>query len=55
VTLYDNNEYITMESGSVDVTTLPAGDNSAFSVSLLGTEEENVDHYVIFPAGTPSS
>ena len=51
--LYDrDNKLITMTSGSVDVPSLPAGDNSAFSItvdSAVGV----VDHYMLFPGGTP--
>lgn len=52
--LYDkDNRLITMEgAGFADVSTLPPGDNSAFSITLLGGEED-VDHYTLFPSGTP--
>jgi hypothetical protein len=39
--------------GFADVSTLPPGDNSAFSVSLFGLEAGNIDHYMLFPSGTP--
>jgi hypothetical protein len=53
--LYDkDNNLITMTSGGfADVSTLPPGDNSAFSVSLFGLEAGNIDHYMLFPSGTP--
>jgi hypothetical protein len=41
-----------MESGFVDVSTLPAGNNSAFSISIFGLKE-NIGHYTLFPGGTP--
>jgi hypothetical protein len=54
VGLYDgNNQLITMQSGSVDVYKLPPGDNSAFSISLFGLSAEGLDHYILYPGGTP--
>lgn len=52
--LYDNaDRLITMAgAGFADVSTLPPGDNSAFSISIFGVEEE-IDHYTLFPSGTP--
>jgi hypothetical protein len=52
--LYDKeNTLITMESGSVSVSSLRAGDDSPFTINILGSKDI-VDHYTIFPAGTPS-
>lgn len=52
--LYDeDNQLITTESGFADVSPLPAGDNSAFSISLFGIEDDEVDHYILSPGGTP--
>jgi hypothetical protein len=52
--LYDKeNKLITMESGSVSVSSLRAGDDSPFTINIFGSKD-NVDHYTIFPAGTPS-
>jgi hypothetical protein len=50
---------VTLEKGEVkmegagfaDVSTLPPGDDSAFSITLLGLPEK-VDHYTLFPSGT---
>ncbi len=54
VGLYDgNNQLITMQSGSADVYKLPPGDNSAFSISLFGLSTEGLDHYILYPGGTP--
>jgi hypothetical protein len=52
--LYDNaNKLITMEgAGFADVSTLPPSDSSAFSITILSLPEE-VDHYTLFPSGTP--
>jgi hypothetical protein len=52
--LYDEtNNLITMEgAGTADVSTLPPGDNSAFSITIFDLPEE-VDHYTLFPSGTP--
>jgi hypothetical protein len=50
--LYDkDNELITMDSGSVSVSSLPAGDTSPFTIGLFGIKD--VDHYTLFPGGTP--
>ena len=51
--LYDkDNRLITMEgAGLADVSTLPPGDNSAFSITILDVDD--VDHYTLFPSGTP--
>jgi hypothetical protein len=49
-----DNQLISMESGTMTVTTLPAGDNSAFDITVYGVGENNiVDHYALFPTGTP--
>jgi len=54
VALYDkDNKLITMDSGLADVSTLTAGDQSAFSITLLSLGNEKVDHYTIFPGGLP--
>lgn len=52
--LYDSSgKLITTEGGGfADVSTLPPGDNSAFSITLLGADED-IDHYKLFPGGTP--
>jgi hypothetical protein len=52
--LYDSSDRLitTAGGGYADVSTLPPGDNSAFSITLSGGEE-NVDHYTLFPGGTP--
>lgn len=52
--LYDETgQLITTESGFADVSPLPAGDNAAFSISLFGIEDDEVDHYTLLPGGTP--
>jgi hypothetical protein len=49
-----DNQLISMVSGSVAVPTLPAGDNSAFDISVYGVGENDiVDHYTLFPTGAP--
>jgi len=54
VGVYDtDNQLITMQSGSVDVYKLPPGDNSAFSISFFGLDEQGFDHYILYPGGTP--
>jgi hypothetical protein len=51
--LYDkNNILITMESGSVFVSLLKAGDKSSFAIDIFGVK--GIDHYTLFPAGIPS-
>jgi hypothetical protein len=51
--LYDkDNTLITVESGSVSVSSLKAGDNSPFTINIFGVKD--VDHYTLLPAGTPS-
>jgi hypothetical protein len=52
--LYDSSgKLITTEGGGfADVSTLPPGDNSAFSITILGVDE-GIDHYELFPGGTP--
>ena len=40
-----------MDSGSVSVSSLTAGDNSPFTITLFGIKD--VDHYTLFPGGTP--
>ncbi|MFZ0568653.1 MAG: FxLYD domain-containing protein [Nitrososphaeraceae archaeon] len=52
--LYDSSgKLITTEwGGFADVSTLPPGDNSAFSITLLGADED-IDHYKLLPGGTP--
>jgi hypothetical protein len=42
-----------MESGSVSVSTLPARDSSAFYVTIFGPNEEDIDHYALYPGVTP--
>jgi hypothetical protein len=50
--LYDkDNTLITMESGSVSVSSLKAGDNSPLTINGFGVKD--VDHYTLFPSGTP--
>jgi hypothetical protein len=54
VALYDKGDkLITTGIGSADVSDLPGGDNSPFSIHLFGLEEDMVDHYTLFPGGTP--
>jgi hypothetical protein len=52
--LYDSSDkLITTEGGGfADVSTLPPGDDSAFSITLLGADED-IDHYRLLPGGTP--
>ena len=54
VALYDSNDnLISMKFGGADVFTLPPGDSSAFSI--IGIEKKwGVDHYVLYPGGTPT-
>jgi hypothetical protein len=54
--LYDSSDkLITTEGGGfADVSTLPPGDNSAFSITLfLSGVNESVYHYKLLPGGTP--
>jgi hypothetical protein len=52
--LYDeNNQLITVESGYSDVSPLPPGDNSAFSINIYIPEEDSVNHYTLYAAGEP--
>ena len=55
--LYDkDNKLISVESGSVDVPRLKAGDNSPFKISLIGlskSDSDSVDHYTVMPGGSP--
>jgi hypothetical protein len=52
--LYDKDDkLITTGISSADASDLPGGDNSAFSISLFGLGEDVVDHYTLFPGGTP--
>jgi uncharacterized lipoprotein YajG len=57
VALYDkDNKLITMESGSVSISPLRAGDNSPFTIIPLlsfSNVKDNIHHYIIFPGGTP--
>jgi hypothetical protein len=41
-----------MESGSVFVSLLKAGDKSSFAIDIFGVK--GIDHYTLFPAGIPS-
>jgi hypothetical protein len=54
-----NNQLITMESGDetyVEKDVLQPGDNSTFNITIFGSEdEEEVDHYTLYPIGTPYS
>jgi hypothetical protein len=54
--LYDkDNKLISVESGSVDVSDLKAGDNLLFKISLVGlSSSDTVDHYTVIPGGSPS-
>lgn len=55
--LYDkDNKLITMESGSVSISPLRAGDNSPFTINVLSFSgvKDSIHHYTIFPGGTPS-
>jgi hypothetical protein len=50
--LYDkDNKLITVQSGSVLVSSLIAGDNSTFTINIFGVKDTN--HYTLFPGGTP--
>lgn len=50
--LYDKgNRLITVQSGSVLVSSLLAGDNSTFTINIFGVKDTN--HYTLFPGGTP--
>ena len=52
--LYDKDDkLITTGISSADASDLPGGDNSAFSISLFGLGKDVVDHYTLFPGGTP--
>jgi hypothetical protein len=52
--LYDkDNNLITTGIGSADVSDLPGGDNSSFSINLFDVGEDVVNHYTLFPGGTP--
>jgi hypothetical protein len=52
--LYDKDDkLITTGISSADASDLPGGDNSAFSIPLFGLGEDVVDHYTLFPSGTP--
>lgn len=53
---YDSTgNLITIENGYADVSPLSAGDNSAFSISLFGLDDENPSKYVLYAAGLPSA
>jgi hypothetical protein len=55
--LYDkDNKLISVESGSVNVSDLKAGDNSPFKISLIAlSSTDNVDHYTVMPGGLPTT
>jgi len=55
VTLFDpDGKIITTEFGSADVFTLPAGDYSAFNITLTGLKgKESIDNYIVTPGGIP--
>jgi hypothetical protein len=54
VALYDHDDkLITTGIGSADASYLPGGGNSVFSINLFGLEEDVVNHYTLFPGGTP--
>jgi hypothetical protein len=44
-----------MESGSVSISPLRPGDDSPFTINILpfSSVKDNIDHYTIFPGGTP--
>ena len=55
--LYDkDSKLITMESDSASISPLRAGDNSPFTINISPSSSgrDNIDHYTIFPGGTPS-
>ena len=55
--LYDKDDkLITMESGLVSISPLRAGNNSPFTINIspFSSGRDNIDHYTIFPGGTPS-
>jgi hypothetical protein len=52
--LYDkDNNLITTDIGSADAQDLPRGGNSQFSIYLFGLNGNVVNHYTLFPGGTP--
>jgi hypothetical protein len=55
VALYDkDNKLITMQSGLASVSPLRAGDNSPFTIDIFSSGKDNIDHYTLFPGGTPT-
>jgi hypothetical protein len=57
VALYNkDNKLLTMDSGSVSISPLRAGDNSPFTINVasFSNVKDKIDHYTIFPGGTPS-
>ena len=55
--LYDkDNKLITMDSGSVSISPLRAGDSSPFDITIFipSSARNQIDHYTLFPGGTPS-
>jgi hypothetical protein len=51
--LYDSNDQvIDIATGTADVTTLPSGDNSAFSIDIYG--ESEIAKYTLLVGGRPS-
>jgi hypothetical protein len=54
VALYDKDDkLVTTGIGSADISDLPGGEDSPFSIHLFGLGEDVVDHYTLFPGGTP--
>ena len=50
--LYDSNDQvIDIATGTADVTTLPSGDNSAFSIGIYG--ESEIAKYTLLVGGRP--
>jgi hypothetical protein len=48
---YKDNRLIKVQSGSVLVSSLLAGDNSTFTINIFGVKD--INHYTLFPGGTP--
>ncbi len=48
-----DDRLITTGISTADVSDLPGGDNSAFSIDLYNLGNDVVDHYILFPGGIP--
>ena len=52
--LYNKDDkLITTGISAADTSDLPGGDSSAFSINLYNLGNDVVDHYALFPGGTP--